>query len=106
MKSEIVMAYCTFPDLECAERICRELLERKLIACANIQSPNVALYRWQGSVQKETEVSAWLKTSAACQEPLKNIFDDLHPYDVPCLVFATLLDSLPEYKKWVLNELQ
>ncbi|HHI01088.1 MAG TPA: divalent cation tolerance protein CutA, partial [Thermococcus litoralis] len=44
---EMILVYTTFPDWESAERITKELLERKLIACANLRE-HKAFYWWEG----------------------------------------------------------
>ena len=101
MNSEFVLGYCTFPDTMTAERVCTQLISEGLIACANIHAPHQAIFPWQGSIQKAPEVATWIKTSAAKKTSLKLRFQELHPYDVPCLVFLKIDDGLNEYLQWV-----
>ena len=51
-----VVVYTTFPGLVEAERVGKELVERRLAACANILPGMVSHYRWEGKVERAEEV--------------------------------------------------
>lgn len=104
MKSEIVMAYCTFPSKEVAETICRRLVADGTIACANIMQPHTAIYEWKGQIQSDTEFAAIMKLNSRKRVALKEKIRATHPYSVPALVFWTVDDGLPEFVKWVYGQ--
>ena len=101
MAEEILLALSTFPDLETARRIARELVTQNFVACANIILAVESVYRWQGKIESGNEALAFVKTtsarSAAFQEKLKS----LHPYEVPEIIFIPVTAGLPEYLRWV-----
>ncbi|NJL25943.1 MAG: divalent-cation tolerance protein CutA [Calothrix sp. SM1_5_4] len=98
---KIVLAYCTFPDRETAARICEILVREGTIACANVTTPHLAIYAWQGQVHKEEESAAWLKTTTTKKAALKERIRAIHPYQNPCLIFLDICDGLPDFLKWV-----
>ena len=46
----MIVVYTTFPDCESAEKVIRALLEKRLIACANLRE-HKALYWWEGKIE-------------------------------------------------------
>jgi periplasmic divalent cation tolerance protein len=101
MADEVLLAFSTFPDLETARRIARDLVTENFAACANIVPAIESIYRWQGKIEQGNETLVLFKTtsarSAAFQEQLKS----LHPYDVPEIIFLPVTTGLPDYLRWV-----
>ena len=101
MADEILLAFSTFPDIETARRISRQLVTENLAACANIIPAIESIYRWEGKIQQGNETLVLFKTtavrSAAFQEKLKS----LHPYDVPEIIFVPIVEGSSEYLRWV-----
>jgi periplasmic divalent cation tolerance protein len=95
----LLVYYTTYPDKETAQKISRILLEKQLIACANLY-PIDSLYHWKGEIVEEQEWVAILKSSAQLKDQLIQTIKDIHPYDVPCIVHWDA-DANPEYLKWV-----
>lgn len=104
MKSEILLAYCTFPDNTTAESICRILVQDGTIACANILAGHTAIYSWQGTLHSEAEVGAILKLNARKRKALEERIRGTHPYSVPALVFLKTDGGLPEFLSWVCGQ--
>lgn len=103
MVDEILLAFSTFPDVETARRIARQLVRENFAACANIIPAIESIYRWQGKMEEGNETLVLFKTSAvrfaAFQEKLKS----LHPYDVPEIIACPVDRALPEYLRWVID---
>ena len=85
MKS-IILISTTLEKKEDAERIAELLLERRLIACAQISGPITSLYRWQGQKTQSAEFSLSLKTTPLCVEKIKVLLLREHPYDLPEII--------------------
>lgn len=96
---ELLVYYTTYPDKETAQKITRSLLEIRLIACANIYTID-SMYRWKGEIVEEQEWVAILKSPAHLKEKLINAINEIHPYDVPCIVHWSA-EANAEYLKWV-----
>lgn len=102
----IVLISTTLENKEDAERIAGLLLDRKLIACAQISGPISSLYRWQGVTTSATEFSLSLKTTTGCAETVKTIMGQEHPYDLPEVIVQKIDNSSKEYADWVYGEVQ
>lgn len=100
---EHASVYVTCPDRDTARRIARELLERRLVACANL-SPVESLYRWEGAIEEGEEVAMFLKTQASLVPDVVRAVEELHPYDVPCAVAFPLREGAVLYYAWVDRE--
>lgn len=105
MKS-IILVTTTLEKKEDAERIAGLLLDRKLIACAQISGPITSLYRWEGMKTSATEFSLSLKTTPPCIETIKALLCLEHPYDLPEIIVQEIDNSSNEYSKWVYGEVQ
>lgn len=80
------LIYCPFPDRETARKLATQLLDEKLIACANILGEVESIYEWDGERGSAEEVSVIFKTSAARLEQAAARLSHLHPYDVPAVL--------------------
>jgi len=101
MAAESLVVFCTFPKVEEARHIVRDLIELRLIACGNIFPAVESIYRWQGSIEFASEVFAVLKTTAVAFERLKAELESRHPYEVPELVAFPIMHGLPSYIAWI-----
>lgn len=91
----------TAPDVATAERVVRAVVEERLAACGNIVPGVTSIFRWEGDVQRETEVLVVLKTTAAQAEALMTRARELHPYDVPELLSLRVDAGHKPYIAWV-----
>lgn len=102
--TDVRSIYMTTATMDQAESLSAALLDRRLIACANILPAMRSLYRWEGEVQREDEVVVLLKTAADRVEDVLQAIDELHPYDVPCAVAWPVEHGLAAYLDWVREE--
>lgn len=100
---DLVSVYVTAPDVETAKRLARELLDRRLVACANLW-PIASLYRWEGAIQEDAEVALLLKTRAALVADVERAVRAAHRYDVPCVVAWPIVGGSAPYLDWVATE--
>ncbi len=100
----VQVALCTIESRQAAEKLAHALLERRLIACANLVPGVESIYWWQGKIEKSGEVLMILKTATDRVEALKAAVSALHPYDTPELLFLTVNDGLEKYLAWLEKE--
>jgi len=99
--NEVILVFCTFPDVETARQIGTTLVESQLAACVNLLPGVESIYRWQGAVERAAEVLAVFKTTCTCLPALERELHAQHPYDTPEFV-ALLPESVSErYGAWV-----
>lgn len=102
MADEILLAFSTFPDLETARRIARQLVAENFAACANIVPSVESIYRWQGKLEQGNETLVLFKTAAARYPAFQEKLKSLHPYDVPEIIACPVDMAWPEYLRWVI----
>lgn len=97
----VVMAWMTFPDEDVARQIGTALVERQCAACVHLFPAGRSIYRWQGNIEDEAEVTALAKTMRSKVPALKASLEELHPYDCPELLVTNVEDGLEAYLRWV-----
>lgn len=101
----MILLYSPTPNKKVAEEIGKELLKRKLVACANILGPSTSLYRWKGKNVKETEYILLCKTTKSQSTKAAKLLELLHPYECPCvLTFTASVNTL--YENWMKSALR
>jgi periplasmic divalent cation tolerance protein len=94
-----LLFYITHPDETTARQIASQLVTRRLAACANI-FPISSAYWWQGAVQEEGEWVSVLKTRLELESALEQAVQELHPYEVPCILRFEVRAN-EAYERWV-----
>jgi periplasmic divalent cation tolerance protein len=85
-----------------ARRIAREVVARRLAACANLpETPVQSVYRWKGKVEKAREFLLLIKTSARRLPALQAEVERLHSYDVPEFIALPIIGGSPAYLAWL-----
>jgi len=101
MAEEILLALCTFPDVETARRIAHELVELRLAACGNVLPQIHSIYRWQGKIESADEALGIFKLPTSRYADFETKLRALHPYEVPEIISCAIDRGLPEYLRWV-----
>ena len=100
MTDKIVVIVSGSSVREC-KRIARHLLERRLIACANLVPLVRSLYNWQGKIADEKECLMILKSSREKFPELRTEVEKLHSYSVPEVIALPIIDGAPNYLNWI-----
>lgn len=101
-----VSLYITASNREEAISLARDLLEERLIACANIIDNATSLYWWQGEIEHTTESLIIAKSfSYHTQEIIRRV-KAVHSYECPCVVATPIADGNTEYIKWLRHQLK
>ena len=95
----MIMFYVTFPDRESAAKLSKVLVQERLVACSNIH-PIESTYHWQGSYTEDDEYVAMYKTSHGNTTKTEIRITELHPYEVPCILYWEFSCNLA-YEKWL-----
>lgn len=102
--TDMLLVYCTFPDLEKARQIGTMLVESQHAACVNLCPSVESIYRWKGQVETATEVLAIFKTTPEAYPGFEIRLAELHPYDVPEIVAVRPEAVSTDYLHWVKAE--
>jgi len=101
MTIKSALVWCPFPNREAARSVSGQLLEMKLIACANIGSEMESVFDWNGKVDTSIEVPVLFKTSGATLEQLVEQLGDLHPYEEPAVIRWYCDEAHPSTRAWL-----
>jgi len=97
----IALIYTTHSSEDQARSLSDQLVEEKLIACANIL-PIQSCYWWNNTIEKGQEWVAILKTKPSLWEPLQARITELHPYEVPCIL-KWEVEANAAYGQWIVD---
>ena len=99
--AEAALVWCPFPDEDTARKVAGQLLEAKVIACANILPAMTSVFEWKGEICSATECAVVLKTSAHLLDTLIKRLGEIHPYDTPAIVGWRCDAAHPSTKTWL-----
>lgn len=97
------MIYTTTGSSQEAERISSELLEKRLVACANI-FPVRSLYWWEGKIERSEETAVIFKTRTALLDDAIETVKRVHSYETPCIVCYKMEKGHQTYLDWIAAE--
>jgi len=96
----ILILETTFSSLNKAEEITEILVEEKLVRCAQVHPQMVSYYRWNGELLIEKEYPVSYKSQVTAKEGLETRLKELHPYDVPQIIWKEVNTS-EDYGQWI-----
>ena len=89
-----------------AKRLGERLVSEKLAACVSV-IPNVSsTYRWRGKLERTGETLLLIKTTNEKLDRLVPRIKELHSYEVPEILVLPIERGLPEYLKWIEENLR
>ncbi len=94
-----IFIYVTAPTAEEAKKISKQLLERKLIACANI-FPIQSMYWWENKINEDDEFVIIIKTVKKNYQKIKEEIEKNHSYSVPCISEIKVSPN-EKYQQWL-----
>jgi len=88
---------------EQAARIATALVEQKLAAC--VQASHItSTYRWQGTVETESEVRLSIKARLTDYEAIAALIAAMHSYENPQVLAIPIVAGAPAYLDWIESE--
>jgi len=99
--TEALIVFTAFADEASAARVARQLVEERLVACANLLPGARSIYRWKDAVQDEREVVVLMKTRKQDWTALLSRLHELHPYETPECIAVRIAAGAPRYMAWL-----
>jgi periplasmic divalent cation tolerance protein len=93
--------YLTCSDQNEAKELVTILLNKKLIACANIMQPHSSLYSWEGEIKENEETAVILKTKTSLFKEIEEKILELHSYDTPCIISLPIEKGHQPFLNWI-----
>ena len=84
-----------------ALRIGRQLVEKKLAACATVVPNVISIFEWEGQVSEASECFMVLKSQTDSYRALEAEVKALHSYAVPEILALPVVQGSSDYLAWV-----
>ncbi len=99
--AEHVQVSTTAEGREAAERIGRDMVEKRLAACAQLIGPVTSTYWWKGRIETAEEWMCLMKTRSELYGELERAICEVHPYEVPEVIAVPIEAGSAAYLKWL-----
>lgn len=96
-----IVVFITAKDAAEAKTISDQLLEKKLIACANIIEGVESVFWWQEKIDQAKETLIILKSKQSLFKKIVKTVKAHHSYEVPEIIALPIVDGNPDYLKWI-----
>lgn len=84
-----------------AQEIARSLLQKRLIACANIYGAVESHYWWQSKIEVAKEFIVFMKSEQRLFQKLAAAVKEMHSYDVPEILAVPIVEGFQPYLEWL-----
>jgi periplasmic divalent cation tolerance protein len=103
---EPIVVLMTAANGEEAARLADLLIGAHLAACVQILPEMESVYRWQGKIERQSEVLLLAKTVLSKFEDLEREVRALHSYDTPEIIALPVVAGSSPYLEWLTASLK
>jgi periplasmic divalent cation tolerance protein len=96
----LITVVTTLPSREQALQLARTLVQRRLVACAQLSAIE-SLYIWDGQLHQDPEVRLTLKAPESHYDAIEAAILEQHPYDLPAIHAQQLTRVHQPYADWI-----
>jgi periplasmic divalent cation tolerance protein len=100
-QSEPIVVLITAANGEEATRLAEMLVGAHLAACVQILPEMESVYRWQGKIERQSEVLLIVKTTREKFADVEREVRLLHSYDTPEIVALPVVAGSTAYMNWL-----
>ena len=104
MPNNFIFVYITNSNQLEAKKIAKHLINKKLIACANIYDNIKSIYPWKGKIAEEQETVLIAKTLDKNYNDVVKEVEKIHPYSIPCITKISV-SSNKKYFDWIKKQI-
>jgi periplasmic divalent cation tolerance protein len=99
------LVYITTSGALESKEIAIKLLEEKIAACINIIPTVNSIYLWKGKIEQDDESIMIVKTKSDLVDVLIKRVEEIHSYEIPCVLEITVNKGSKNYLGWMDSEL-
>ncbi|HEX5885675.1 MAG TPA: divalent-cation tolerance protein CutA [Pyrinomonadaceae bacterium] len=104
--TDAIVVFMTAANVEEATRLADMVVGAHLAACVQILPEMESIYRWDGKIERQSEILLLAKTTRAKFEELEREVRALHSYDTPEIIAVPVTTGSPAYLEWLNTSLQ
>jgi periplasmic divalent cation tolerance protein len=101
MREEVIVVFCTVPDVETGRAIAHGVIGEKLAACVNILPGIESIYRWKDAIETASENLLIIKSTTWKYQMLEAKILELHPYETPEIISVRADAGSVKYLRWI-----
>ena len=101
-----IVVFLTAASGEEATRLADLLIGAHLAACVQILPEMESVYRWQGQIERQSEILLIVKTTAGKFAELEREVRALHSYETPEIVAVPIVTGSQPYLDWLSESLK
>lgn len=101
MLDDAIIVFMTAANGEEAARLADMLVGAHLAACVQIMPEMESVYRWEGKIERQSEVLLLAKTTRAKFDELEREVRVLHSYDTPEILAVPVITGSAPYLEWL-----
>lgn len=101
-----IVVFLTAANGEEATRLADLLIGAHLAACVQILPEMESVYRWEGKIERQSEILLLAKTTAGKFADLEREVRALHSYETPEIVAVPILAGSKPYLEWLAESLK
>lgn len=98
---DAIVVFMTAANGEEATRLADLLVGAHLAACVQILPEMESVYRWQGQIERQSEILLIAKTTTAKFAELEREVRALHSYETPEIVAVPIVAGSTPYLEWL-----
>ena len=102
---DAIVVFMTAASGEEATRLADLLVGAHLAACVQILPEMESVYRWEGKIERQSEVLLIAKTTTAKFAELEREVRALHSYETPEIVAVPMIAGSSPYLAWLFDSL-
>ena len=99
--SDAIVVFMTAANGEEAARLAEMLVGAHLAACVQILPEMESVYRWQGKIERQSEILLLAKTTREKFDELEREVRALHSYDTPEIIAVPVTAGSAPYLEWL-----
>ena len=99
--SDAIIVFMTAASGEEAARLAEMLVGAQLAACVQILPEMESVYRWQGKIERQSEILLLAKTTEDKFEELEREVRALHSYETPEIIAVPVTAGSAAYLEWL-----
>lgn len=103
---DAIVVFMTAANGEEATRLAELLIGAHLAACVQILPEMESVYRWQGKIERQSEILLIVKTTTDKFADLEREVRALHSYDTPEIVAVPIVAGSTPYLEWLDDSLK
>jgi len=103
ISNDAIVVFMTAANGEEATRLADMLVGAHLAACVQILPEMESVYRWEGKIERQSEVLLLAKTTRGKFDELEREVRALHSYDTPEIVAVPIMTGSVPYLEWLVK---